>query len=197
MKDLISSAPGSAVIRLGKSEAGVDLEEVLPPEPPVLSMASAFTFQGSVDGLERGSESLGSNTVDVLVPEAGSCSPSDGRVICNLVWVLDQPVVSVEVVGAVLVVVVPSELEHSSTVVDFVCSSSLVAGVSSSTGIHVRLAVNFLRVLESNGLPDSVGEEERSLVLVADGGFSEGVDEPVVVGTIRVSALGLSCTVKL
>ena len=75
----------------------------------VLGIWSAVAFESSVDSLQSSTESSGVG-VDIGVPEPGSTCPSNVWIIGDLVRVLNETVVSVEVLRAGLVVVVPGQL---------------------------------------------------------------------------------------
>ncbi len=104
--------------------------------------------------------------MNIDLPEPSGGVPANCRVSGHLIGAIDESVVVVKGLGRSGVVVVPSELKHATAIVDISRFASLVVGVGGETGLEVGLAVDFLRVLESNGFPDGVSQEFGSLGFV-------------------------------
>ena len=92
-----------------EAQLAEDLFVVVESKLHVLGIWSAVAFESSVDSLQSSTESSGVG-VDIGVPEPGSTCPSNVWIIGDLVRVLNETVVSVEVLRAGLVVVVPGQL---------------------------------------------------------------------------------------
>jgi len=169
---------------------------VIESKDSVVLIRASIAFQSTVDSLKGGSEGTGFG-VNIKLPETCSCCPTYGRISGNLIRILDKSVVVVQVCRACFIIVIPGELQHTTAVVNFIGSTSLVAWISILACLHIVDAELFRCELESDGFPTGVGQIFGSFLLIGDTGSSQGIDESCVVRWSWISTLGLGGTLEL